>query len=512
MFVIDFSLAVFTSSNDKIIANIVVNELSFNITTNSGESDDRILHLKPGKTEEFDITLTNLNSITVKYGLIYKVCTTIECNDYYDDIPENIEVYISSETPDDLNGIIINGVDFKKRIDLVTTNNSEQDYYLKLDLNAGYEWNDLELSDLDIIKINSFDMDIIAYVDGIQVESFPTTCGYIGTLELYNDGVAVSTTGSSIGCDADDSKWKINLGKIDETVNKIVINFNKVAFVSFNDDSWELISYNVSSGHADLYKVGDIKCIELSTIPANQSTKYCTDGKYPVRIVNNSNYDCPFESETACGFVVEFVEIIYGIDSNICSNGLCKMNTVVSNKLGWPGSELYKYVNGIYDATTDSWNRSNTLYGYLPTDLRNVIADTYVVSSHGSSDSNTSRTDGNWESYDKLYLLSTKEIYGDCGDGTNGTTNCDDTATNVTRQLDWYNADIKSGRTQVTTRNYGSTLINTPIKYYQAAQEYWLRSAYSGNNYGFYFVTSSGSRRSYAVSATEGIAPAFRLG
>ena len=57
--VIGFSLSLFTNNNSKPIANIIVNNLSFNMTTNSGESDDRILRLQAGKKESFYIKLKN---------------------------------------------------------------------------------------------------------------------------------------------------------------------------------------------------------------------------------------------------------------------------------------------------------------------------------------------------------------------------------------------------------------------------------------------------------------------
>ena len=54
----------------------------------------------------------------------------------------------------------------KKEILIVTNNTSSTDYYIKLSLNAGYDWNDLALSNQinDVIDGNM--TNIIAYVDG----------------------------------------------------------------------------------------------------------------------------------------------------------------------------------------------------------------------------------------------------------------------------------------------------------------------------------------------------------
>lgn len=51
IFTLGFSLSMFTTNRNNKVANIKVNDLSFNITTNSGETNDRILHLQAGKIE-----------------------------------------------------------------------------------------------------------------------------------------------------------------------------------------------------------------------------------------------------------------------------------------------------------------------------------------------------------------------------------------------------------------------------------------------------------------------------
>ena len=232
--------------------------------------------------------------------------------------------------------------------------------------------------------------------------------------------------------------------------------------ISFTTDSWETIAYAVKNGNASLYKVGDTKELEVAGY-----------GTFTVRIANNSTpSECSTEgfSQTACGFVVEFVDIITTHN----------MNSANTNKGGWRDSAMRKYVN-------------DTIYNALPEDLRNVIADTYVVSSHGSSDST------NFTSTDKLYLLSTKEVWGK--GGTSNTINYD-TAEAETRQLDYYT------NLGVSTRNYSGA-----IKYDASgtATRWWLRSATSSYSYGFYNVNTSGTWRGDIVSSTYGVAPAFRL-
>ena len=162
---------------------------------------------------------------------------------------------------------------------------------------------------------------------------------------------------------------------------------------SFAEDSWETIAENVKNGI--MYSVGEEKEITLTGIYA---------GTYKLRIANNTTpEECEIEgfSQTTCGFVVEFVDIITTHNMNF--NG--------TNLGGWPASEMYSFVNiDIYDA--------------LPDELKKVIIDTQVVSGHGSHDM------PNFISNDKLYLLSPKEIYGSNLNSDSGADN--------TRLLDYY--------------------------------------------------------------------------
>ena len=213
--VIGFSLSLFTNNNSKPIANIKVNDLSFNITTNTGESDDRILRLQAGKTETFSVNLTSLNSITVKYELKYTVCSDSNCTTSSSALPNNVMVAVLPMKSIYTNGLISPGENNIKEIELVTRNLSDKDVYIKLDLNAGYEWNDLALdnqfelltSDKNEPDVN---MNIIAYVDGVESNVYPNSCNYLAT--LYNaDTNEVLSSDSQAMCDRNTSIWKITI-------------------------------------------------------------------------------------------------------------------------------------------------------------------------------------------------------------------------------------------------------------------------------------------------------------
>ena len=235
---------------------------------------------------------------------------------------------------------------------------------------------------------------------------------------------------------------------------------------TFATDTWEEIANNVKSGNASKYRVGSEKEVEI-------------EGKsYTVRVANNTTpAECSGTdfSQTACGFVVEFADIVE----------LRQMNSTNTNVGGWEASEMRTYANG------DFFNK-------LPSDLQNLIIDTKVISGHGSADTS------NFTSTDKIYLLSVHEIYED---GTESNLSENDMAWNNTRQLDYYKAR------NVTADGH---LSNT-IKWYkddidEMADFWWLRAANSNGNFDFLFVASYGNWNNSSAGRDFGFAPAFRIG
>ena len=231
---------------------------------------------------------------------------------------------------------------------------------------------------------------------------------------------------------------------------------------SFSSDSWMTIAKAVKSGNISKYNVGNTKTIDMGTY-----------GTHTLRIANTSTpSECSTTgfSQTACGFVLEFADIIT----------THKMNDTQTNVGGWPATSMRTFVN-------------NDIYNALPSELRNAIIDTTVVSGHGKTSGET-----NFTSTDKLYLLSTAEVWSQ---GTSNTIS-QDTARGVTRQLDYYK------NLGVTTSNYsGATKKNgTSVSYW------WLRVAISYNTYEFLSVYNNGGWNNYYAYTSNGVAPAFRLG
>ena len=236
----------------------------------------------------------------------------------------------------------------------------------------------------------------------------------------------------------------------------------------FEKDNWSTIVSNVKSGNISDYNVGDVKDVDLGTY-----------GTHTLRLANTSTpSECSTTgfSQTACGFVLEFADIITTHNMNPKGEYKGTQYDYGWNKDGWPASSMYTFVN-------------NDIYNALPAELKNAIIDTTVVSSHGSEDT------ANFTSTDKLYLLAPKEIYTNWSDSH-------DTAKDLTRALDYYTAQ---GVT--TNSNRGAIKANGT-----SASYWWLRSAYSYYNNNFFTVGSNGRYSGNIALYANGVAPAFRLG
>ena len=129
--------------------------------------------------------------------------------------------------------------------------------------------------------------------------------------------------------------------------------------VDFETDDWSTIVAAVQSGNHP-YQAGNTKTIELdldSTVEGKE--------KYTLRVANTTS--CSEEwmqdvekSKTACGFVLEFVDIITKV----------KMNSTSTNAGGWPASEMRTYLK-------------DSILPMIQEEIGNIIIDTYVISSHG---------------------------------------------------------------------------------------------------------------------------------
>ena len=262
----------------------------------------------------------------------------------------------------------------------------------------------------------------------------------------------------------------------DEQANPVLIP------VSFADDDWETIIAAVRSGNTSAYHVGDTKTIELGN----------DLGTHTLRI---SNMSTPTEcsttgfSQTACGFVLEFADIIATHRMNaFLSNG--PTTNGLNSTGGWEYSDMRAYLNGTTYAYENIDYSTNGIYSSLPEALRNAIINTTVVSGHGLNDL------ANFTTTDKIYLLDPKEIYGDSYTSSAATSN------NFERQLDYYSIN------DVTVSNYSGAVKKQNLSNYY----WWLRSASSSSSNNFLYVYADGQSYDFYSGNEIGVSPAFRIG
>ena len=264
-----------------------------------------------------------------------------------------------------------------------------------------------------------------------------------------------------------------NYNKNKSFSGKLGINeYNLPTSVSFAEDSWETIATLVQEGELGNYNVGDTKTIDMGDY-----------GTHTLRIANTSTpSECSTTgfSQSACGFVLEFADIITTHNMNPAGTYKGTRYDYGWNVDGWPASSMYTFVN-------------NDMYNALPSELRNAIIDTVTVSGHGSTSGET-----NFTSTDKLYLLSTAEVWAQGSSNTIST----DTARDVTRQLDYYK------NLNTDTVNYSPAIKNNGT----SAGYWWLRAADSYSNRIFYYVYDDGDWSNSYASNTNGVSPAFRIG
>ncbi len=235
-----------------------------------------------------------------------------------------------------------------------------------------------------------------------------------------------------------------------------VIGVKESTTLDFSSDSWDTIISNVKAGKGSSYEVGATKEVTLSTL-----------GTHTIRVANNTSpSECSTSgfSQTACGFVLEFADIITTHSMDSSSVG------------GWNETALYTYLN-------------NTIYNELPNNLKNSIINTTVVSSP-SIDS-----EENIISTDKMYLLAPKEIYSDWNDSS-------DISKNLTRQLDYY----KLKGTSTSSNSSALKLLGS------TNTGWWTRSAEHIDTELFYAVFSDGGCGSDHLVSEHGVSPAFRIG
>ena len=250
-----------------------------------------------------------------------------------------------------------------------------------------------------------------------------------------------------------DSSYQMRSGlelKIEIVISQYIDETN-----SFATDSWDTIELAVEKGDTSKYNVGDTKTISMD-VDGNG-----TNENYTVRIANKStNSNCSDEnySQTACGFVVEFVDLV-------ASKQLHQEAAI--NNGGYPATIVYNYLNKEFESK-------------LPIDLQNILAKVRVVSGHNYSESN------NYTTYNRVYIFSLIELSYDIAHSE----------ANTSRKLDYYN----------NGGNAKKMYQNNDLCYWTRTPVYDMTYKYS-----WFVISSYGGRYIGWSNENCGVAPAFRI-
>ena len=441
-------------------------------------------------TKQFTVSYSvNASNINVPSAVSYEMFLIVDRNDFlsgslqYQLMPKSSDstktgIYSDSSYYDIQTGSNLNGIFMGKGF--LVDQNVSHSYILSIKYR--------EQADIDQYAENDAIFNARVNIKGASESSYSTLYidlngGEISGISLSNDNSIKVPMNKEFSLPVPTKEgdrysftgWEIVDGNANISGNSISINDSvvsiKASFVEnppFYYHSWDTIASNIKSGNTSEYIVGDTREIAIDGFTNSEPG---SNGLYTVRIANNSTpSECATKgfSQTACGFVVEFVDIV---DQRA-------MNSTNTNVGGWPATAMRTYLNGTFKSK-------------LPSDLQSAIINTTVVSGHGSTSGET-----NFTSTDKIYLLSTKEVWGDCSES-----NCYDSATDVTRQLDYY-ANIN-----VTKSNYSGAI----KKFNGTYSWWWLRAAFYSKN-DFLDVHLYGNRNFISANSTSGgVAPAFRI-
>ena len=312
-------------------------------------------------------------------------------------------------------------------------------------------------------KTATFDVSVTA-MTGISVTTMPTKTTYQPNDTLDLTGIVVTGTAGALspditsGCTFSpaDGTTLITEGTIAVTVtyHGFATSFNVTCSAwdanVMENNTWAAIQEHIAAGTLPASFVGQTKSITLSNNEViEMQLASINDG--------TGNAGAYYPNHTA-----DFI-------SKDCMNTTHVMNSTSTNVGGWNSCEMRTYLN-------------NTVYGMLPSDLKDIIIDrTHYHTSGGQSSTLVSATD-------KLWLPTTYEMFGE-----NSQYYLDDADHNI------YYPIFPDNASRVKKVN-GS------------ANSWWLASPYVGNSSYFAYVNSDGSRDYNGTGRSYGVAVCLRIG
>ena len=216
--------------------NITIGNMSYLFEINKDFPDlksdiynDRIIKLKTNTTQRYYVSITAQNKYASKYELNYRACASYDEKTntciYADSLPENVKVAYAYNSPSPVKGNI--DKDETRIITLYTKNETTDDIYLELTMNAGYIHNELKTLDNNYNTISevfenpeqtSIEIkSIIAYANGEEVESyeFPSHGNFSLKMTCYDKDGNESTTAHADGYWSG-TKWVVNVNSATE--------------------------------------------------------------------------------------------------------------------------------------------------------------------------------------------------------------------------------------------------------------------------------------------------------
>ena len=218
--------------------------------------------------------------------------------------------------------------------------------------------NDGCLTALDVAYLYSYVRGNTTIIDSEAIK----VADLSGNGEITVEDVAIlyakvrSLTANGSECKNNNSNNDTNDGtnNDEDKNNSSALNCNSTP-KSFETDSWDTIICAAKSGNTSAYRIGDEREIDMGTF-----------GKHKVRLANKTTDDyCTNEnnSESACGFVIEFADIItkHQMDKAFSLAG--------GISAGWSVSSMRTYIN-------------SEIYNTIPSNIRQNIIDTRIVSNY----------------------------------------------------------------------------------------------------------------------------------
>ncbi len=337
--------------------------------------------------------------------------------------------------------------------------------------NSCYKLEELDLTGLNVSQLSDFSGLFVNNVSLKKVnianwnpkntKSINSLFKYCKSLEyvdmrLFNIDSSVAVEGALVGV-KENTKFVVNNQNVIDILTPTSTNNIRFELASnFATDSWSTILANVRAGRGDIYA-------PVSNLEVLRKVDMGDLGTHYLRVANTTKCSDSLDSQSACGFVIEFADTV----------GRRKYNDNLTTEGGYPASNLHDYVN-------------STIYDALPLEIKNSIIDTKVISSHGSTSGEENFVSNN----EKVYLLDLEEVMGN-SDPNN-------TAYNTTRQLDYYRVNSSSARLKKYDNNtYGI---------------WWLRTAYSSSNKSYASINEYEGFMYHHLTNNFGVSPAFRIG